>query len=187
MERLEPLADGRLPYRFKRAWRDGTTHIVMDPLELLEKLSALVPALRVHLTRYAGVLAPAAKWRRLIAPESSSAAIESAAQPDTAPTETATLAQAPTLPSARSSHDASQQPGPCRHGRNYTWAELMRRVFAFDVLECPRCLGRMKIVAAIHSPNAIRKILDCLGLPSRAPPIAPAACTSSGPSGVKRL
>ena len=128
MERLEPLADGRLLYRFKRAWRDGTTHIVMDPLELLEKLSALVPAPRVHLTRYAGVLAPAAKWRRLIAPESSSAAIESAAQPDTAPTETATLAQAPTLPSARSSHDASQQPGPCRHGRNYTWAELMRRV-----------------------------------------------------------
>ena len=41
-------------------------------------------------------------------------------------------------------------------------------------LECPRCLGRMKIVAAIHSPDAIRKILDCLDLPSCAPPVAPA-------------
>ncbi|HYR84871.1 MAG TPA: hypothetical protein VE422_12395 [Terriglobia bacterium] len=51
----------------------------------------------------------------------------------------------------------------------------MRRVFELDVLECPRCLGRMKIVAALHSPDAIRKILDCLALPSRAPPVAPAA------------
>src|SRR5207253_2088144 len=47
MERLEALADRRLFYRFyrfKRAWRDGTTHIVMDPLEMLEKLAALIPA-----------------------------------------------------------------------------------------------------------------------------------------------
>jgi hypothetical protein len=48
----------------------------------------------------------------------------------------------------------------------------MRRVFALDVLECPRCFGRLRIVAAIHPPAAIRAILDCLGLPSRAPPIA---------------
>ena len=38
MERLERLADGRLLYRFNRPWRDGTTHIVMEPLELLELL-----------------------------------------------------------------------------------------------------------------------------------------------------
>ena len=44
--------------------------IVMEPLELLERLSALVPAPRAHLTRYAGVLAPAAKWRSLIVPQS---------------------------------------------------------------------------------------------------------------------
>ena len=164
-ERLEPHTDGRLLYRFKRPWRDGTTHIVMDPLELLEKLAALVPAPRVHLTRFFGVLAPAAKWRRLIVPES---AIESAAQQDTAATAT----------SAETSHGASQ-PGPCRHVRNHTWAELMKRVWAVDVLECPRCLGRMKIVAAIHSPDAIRKILDYLGLPSRAPPVTPAATMPS--------
>jgi hypothetical protein len=56
--------------------------------------------------------------------------------------------------------------------RNYSWAELMWPVWSLDVLECPRCFGRMKIVAAIHSSEAIRKILDCLGLPVRAPPIA---------------
>jgi len=119
MERLEPHADGRVLFRFKRPWRDGTTHVVMDPLELLEKLAALVPAPRAHLTRYFGVLAPAAKWRRLIVPESSSAAvIESARQRETAATETATSAPDPTAASAATSYGASQ-PGPWRHGRNY--------------------------------------------------------------------
>jgi len=62
---------------------------------------------------------------------------------------------------------------PC-HPRNYTWAELMKRVWEVDVLACDRCGGRMRIMAAIHSPEAIRGILECLGLPSRAPPIYPA-------------
>ena len=45
---------------------------------------------------------------------------------------------------------------------------------ALDVLECPRCLARTRILAAIHPPDATPKILDCLGLPSRAPPLAAA-------------
>ena len=52
---------------------------------------------------------------------------------------------------------------------------MMARVFEVDVLRCERCGARMRILADIHSPDAIRAILDCLGLPSRAPPIAPAA------------
>ena len=71
--------------------------------------------------------------------------------------------------------DESAQSPATRHGRNYTWAELMKRVWALDVLECPRCQSRMRIIAAIHPPEAASKILDCLGLPSRAPPVAPAA------------
>jgi hypothetical protein len=43
-----------------------------------------------------------------------------------------------------------------------------------DVLECNRCGGRMRILAAINRPEAIKAILECLGLPSRAPPISPA-------------
>ncbi len=39
----------------------------------------------------------------------------------------------------------------CR-SRNYTWAELMRRVWSIDVLQCPQCGGRMRILAAIHPP-----------------------------------
>ncbi len=47
--------------------------------------------------------------------------------------------------------------------RNYTWAELMRRVFEVNVLECPACQGPMRVLAAIHPPEATRAILDCLG------------------------
>ena len=38
-----------------------------------------------------------------------------------------------------------------------------------DALTCPKCHGRMKILAAIAEPEAIRKILDHLGIPSEAP------------------
>ena len=62
-------------FQRERPWRDGTTHVVYEPLELLEKLSALVPVPRAHVVRYAGVLAPASKWRSMIVP----AAGESAA------------------------------------------------------------------------------------------------------------
>ena len=61
-----------------------------------------------------------------------------------------------------------------RHARNYGCAELLKRVFEFDVLECPECGGRMRMLCAINPPEAIRRIHDCLGLPSRASPISPA-------------
>jgi hypothetical protein len=52
---------------------------------------------------------------------------------------------------------------------------LLKRVFSVDILVCDRCGGRMKVLCAVHPPDAIRKILDCLGLPSRPPPIARAS------------
>ena len=67
------------------------------------------------------------------------------------------------------------EPAP-RRPRSLSWAELMRRVFAIDVLECPRCSGPMRILAAIHPPETTRAILECLELPSRSPPIEPARC-----------
>ena len=58
--------------------------------------------------------------------------------------------------------------------KRYGWAELLKRVFAVDALECDRCGGRMRILCAVNPPEAIRKILACLGMPIRAPPTAPA-------------
>lgn len=66
--------------------------------------------------------------------------------------------------------------------RNYSWSQLMARIFEADVLRCPDCGGRMKILAAIQSPEIARKILDSLGLPSRAPPVSPARPNRSHPA-----
>ena len=54
------------------------------------------------------------------------------------------------------------------------WAELLRRVFAVDVLVCPRCLGPMTVLAALSDPPVLAKILTHLGLPSTSPALAPA-------------
>ena len=55
-----------------------------------------------------------------------------------------------------------------------SWACLLKGVFEFDVEQCPRCGGRLKIIAAIVDTQVIMKILTPLGLPARAPPRAPA-------------
>ena len=68
LDRLEELPDGRLRYRLKKRWRDGTDSVVFEPLEFLERLAALVPAPRFNMIRYSGVLAPAASWRGRLAP-----------------------------------------------------------------------------------------------------------------------
>ncbi len=38
---------------------------------------------------------------------------------------------------------------------------------------CPSCSGRMKILTTLVKPGSVRAYLDGVGLPSRAPPIAP--------------
>ena len=49
-ERLTSLPDGRLLYRLKRPWRDGTSAVVFERQDFMAKLAVLVPAPRVHLT-----------------------------------------------------------------------------------------------------------------------------------------
>jgi hypothetical protein len=39
----------RIELKLKAAWRDGTTHLVMRPLEFMQRLAALVPRPRPHL------------------------------------------------------------------------------------------------------------------------------------------
>jgi hypothetical protein len=115
-ERLSLLPDGRLLYRLKRRWRDGTTHVIYQPLELMERLAALVPPPRFNVTRYYGVLAPAAAFRSLIIPQ----------------------AEASSPPPHAGCHSGVGAPEPDpgkmkkkrgRQPRNYPWAQLMERVF----------------------------------------------------------
>ena len=68
LERLQEAANGDLVYTFTHPWADGTTGIRLSPLELLEKLAALVPLPHVHLVRYGGCLAPHSHLRGSVIP-----------------------------------------------------------------------------------------------------------------------
>jgi ribosomal protein S27E len=56
--RLALTVSGQVRYTLKTPYRDGTTHVVLKPLDLMARLAALVPPPRMHLTRYHGVFAP---------------------------------------------------------------------------------------------------------------------------------
>src|SRR5215813_13046847 len=57
-ERLKRNRAGQVVLQLKSPYKDGTTHIVIEPLEFMERLAALVPRPRLHLIRFHGVLAP---------------------------------------------------------------------------------------------------------------------------------
>ena len=171
LDRLSRLPNGRLAYRLKRMWSNGATDVVFEPQDFLARLAALVPAPRVHLTRFHGILAPAAAWRSLVVPKPVD-------EPDVSlwavtPVAEKSPSNIQPLPEAQKSTTATSQPP------NYTWALLMMRVFQIDVLKCEQCGGRLKIIAAIHPPDTTRRILDCLGLPSRGPPLGAAVSEPS--------
>lgn len=63
-DRLRLTHDGRVLLELKSEWADGTSHLLLEPLELLEKLAALTPRPRINLVLYHGILAPHARWRR---------------------------------------------------------------------------------------------------------------------------
>ncbi len=67
-KRLRRTPAGEVVLQLKTPYRDGTTHLVMSPLEFLQRLAALVPRPRLPLIRFHGVLAPNAALRSQIVP-----------------------------------------------------------------------------------------------------------------------
>ena len=57
-ERLSVNDNGQVIYKLKTPYQNGTTHIVLSPLDFLSRLSSLIPRPRVHLIRFHGVFAP---------------------------------------------------------------------------------------------------------------------------------
>ncbi len=57
-KRLSMTRNGRVRYELKTPWRNGTTHVIFEPLDFISRLVALVPRPRVNLTRFHGVFAP---------------------------------------------------------------------------------------------------------------------------------
>ena len=143
-DRLELLGDGLVSFALRRPFSDGTTHLIFEPTELIEKLAALIPRPWANLVRYHGVFAPNARLRPYVVPGGQAG-----------------------VPPAKSGARAKPR-------RQLSWAALMRRVFALDVLACPRCGARARVIATIAQRAVIVPFLRCLGVPSDVPLLHPA-------------
>jgi hypothetical protein len=64
--------------------------------------------------------------------------------------------------------------GPVCYTRRLTWAQLLVRVFAIDVLQCPKCRWRLRRIAVITDGEVNRKVLSALGLATDSPAPHPA-------------
>ena len=128
---------------------------MFTPHELIQKLIPLIPRPRSHQVRYHGILGPAARDRARVVPQ------PPPYQPESAPQGNGATSR---------EIDASRIPG----FRRTSWAVLLKRVFLVDALACPKCDGRMKILAVITNPDSVRAILDNLRIPSEAPRCHPA-------------
>ena len=142
--RLTKISDELLSFRLKTPWSNGTTAILLSPLELIEKISALVPPPRINQVRYFGVLAPHAKGREKIVPP-----VSGEEQPD------------------------SEQASAPRAYR-LSWSALLARTFNLHLEKCTYCGGKMKAVAAVMDPSSIRRYLESMGESPEIPSLAPA-------------
>ena len=151
-ERLSLRPSGDIVLKLKTQYSDGTSHLLFSGLEFVEKLAALVPPPRIHLTRFFGCLAPHSKIRSQIVPKKADVS----------------------EPPANTDNGAQAEETP-KKNRRMSWAELLARVFAIDMKHCPNCGSEnFKPISAILETSVIKKILTHLGLPVEPPDIAPA-------------
>ena len=144
-ERVTPGPDGLVRLALKRPFADGTVAIDLDPLSLLARLAASVPAKGTHTVRYAGVLASASTLRARIVP----------VPPEVAPAD-------------------GEESKPKKTGCRYrTWAELLAAL-GIDALACPKCAGRMRVLRLVREAHDIRNKLAAMGEATEPPARAPA-------------
>jgi len=134
-KRLSLTNQGKVRYALKTPYRDGTTHVIFEPVDFIAKLAALVPKPRVNLTRFHGVFAPNSKHRAVVTP----AKRGKGGKPKGA--------------------DGQDEKTPVQHHAAMTWAQRLKRVFNIEVETCRVCGGAAKVIASIEDPVVIKKIL----------------------------
>ena len=132
-KRLSLTAQGKVRYALKTPYRDGTTHVIFEPLDFIARLAALVPKPRVNLTKFHGVFAPNSKHRALVtlAKRGKGKKLKASNEPQTSAERRAAM----------------------------TWAQRLKRVFNIDIETCRECGGAVKVIACIEDPVVIKKIL----------------------------
>jgi len=111
-KRLSMTRNGQVRYELKTPWRNGTTHVIFEPLDFISRLVALIPKPRVNLTRFHGVFAPNSKHRAEVTPAKRGRGKK---------TKTANDKQDQTTAERRAA---------------MTWAQRLKRVFNIDIETC---------------------------------------------------
>jgi hypothetical protein len=121
-------ADGKVPsllYTPPQPLPDGRTALHLTPLELLERLAALIPPPGQHRHRYHGVCAPHSPWREQLTART----VQGSDQTSSSPQD-------------------SQPSSP--HGPGaYLWAVLLARIYEVFPLLCPQCGAELRIIAFV--------------------------------------
>ena len=169
LERLREVDAEHLVYESIKPGPGGSISLMLTPLELIERLAALIPPPRRHRHRYYGVLAPNAPLRAQVTtlagvPESLTAPLVTAAETETEP-----IAAQITAPGASSDSEEQAEEALLRRAARYAWALLLARIYEVFPLVCPRCGGEMRIIAFITDAAAVREILSHLGEPTSPP------------------
>jgi hypothetical protein len=127
----------------------------LDPISLLCRLAASVPAPGFNTVRYGGVLAAASKMRSAVIPQ---------------------LARDAEVGAAELQEAADGRASGVRRSRYRPFAELLKRAFDLDV-RCENCNARMHLKSLLMSRKSLERLLTALGEPTqgrgRAPPRAP--------------
>ena len=127
--------NGNVRYQLKTPYRDGTTHVIFEPLDFIARLAALVPKPRVNLTRFHGVFAPNSKQRARVTPARRG------------------------VKAVRVRRQRIWMNRQRPNAAAMTWVQRLKRVFGIDIETCPACGGAMRIIACIEDPVVIEKIL----------------------------
>jgi len=155
-KRLSLTPNGNIRYQLKTPYRDGTSHVIFEPLDFIARLAALVPRPRVNLTRFHGVFAPNSRHRALVTPAKRG--------------------------KGNRAKGSDEPQTPVERRASMSWSQRLKRVFNIDIETCSECGGTVKVIACIEDPVVIKKILSHLNekvasaepdqLPeSRAPPV----------------
>jgi hypothetical protein len=138
-QRLSLTGQGDIRYELKTPYRNGTTHVIFQPLDFMSKLAALVPVPRVNLRRYHGVFAPNSKHRSevIIKKGEQVTGIECI--------------------------DEYGRVNAVRRA-SMTWAQCLKRAFNIDTEICEVRKGPAKVIACITDAVVINKLLTHLKL-----------------------
>jgi hypothetical protein len=151
--------------------------ITLTPLELIDRIAALVPPPRTHRHRYFGVLAPNSPHRAAAVALARGAAVQLAqVRADSASTgvNVGTDVGAFGAGNAFPTRVEPAQPVPPKRPAHCLWAVLIARIHEVFPLLCPICGGQMRITAFITHSADIRQIPNHIGVDSEPPRITPA-------------